>query len=80
MIKIFVTAKPSAKENRVEKIDETHFKVWVKAPPDEGRANQAVLKTLAGFLDVPKSSLELLSGHKSKQKIFTLNGFFPRRP
>ena len=80
MIKIFVTAKPSAKENRVEKIDETHFKVWVKAPPDEGRANQAVLKTLAGFLDVPKSSLELLSGHKSKQKILTLNGFFPRRP
>ena len=72
-MKIFVTAKPASKQNRVEKIDETHFKVWVKAPPDEGRANKAVREVLANFLDVPKSSLELLSGQKSKQKVFLIN-------
>ncbi len=70
--KIFITAKPSARENRVERIDPTHFKIWVKEPPDEGRANTAVLRELAGFLGVPKSSLELVSGHKSKQKVFSL--------
>ena len=38
-MKIFVTVKPNAKEERVEKIDDTHFKVSVKEPPTEGRAN-----------------------------------------
>lgn len=71
-MKIFVTAKPASKENRAEQLDETHFKIWVKAPPDEGKANKAVLETLAEFLEVPKSRLELLSGHKSKQKVFLL--------
>lgn len=72
-MKIFVTAKPASKQNRVEKIDETHFKIWVKAQPDEGRANKAVQETLADFLDVPKSRLELISGHKSKQKVFLIS-------
>ncbi len=72
MKKLFITAKPSAREDRVERIDDTHFKVWVKAPPDEGKANLAVVKVLAEFLDVPKSSLTLASGHKSKQKVVTL--------
>ena len=69
---LFVAAKPGAKQEKIERLDETHFKVSVKAPPDEGRANQAVLDALAEFLKVPKSRLELIRGHKSKQKVFLL--------
>ncbi|PIV45904.1 hypothetical protein COS23_01900, partial [bacterium (Candidatus Moisslbacteria) CG02_land_8_20_14_3_00_36_53] len=32
-MKIFVKAKPLAKESKVEKIDDTHFVVSVKEPP-----------------------------------------------
>ncbi|MCM8775626.1 MAG: DUF167 domain-containing protein [Candidatus Omnitrophica bacterium] len=69
MIKLFVSAKPKARENRVEQIDETHFRVWIKEPPDEGRANQAILTVLSEYLKVPKTHLSLLRGHKAKNKI-----------
>jgi uncharacterized protein YggU (UPF0235/DUF167 family) len=68
-MKLFVTAKPNAKENRVEEIDATHFRVWVKARPDKGLANEAVIETLAAYLKIPKSRLNLIAGHKSKSKI-----------
>lgn len=67
-MKLFVTAKPNAKQNRVEEVDATHFRVWVKARPDKGLANQAVVETLAAYLKIPKSRLSMVAGHKSKTK------------
>ena len=72
-MKIFVTAKPNAKENRVEKIDETHFKVSVKAPPQNGKANQAVIKALSGYFNLPKSRFSLKTGETSKTKVLELS-------
>lgn len=74
-MKIFVTAKPNAKENSVEKLDETHFKVKVKCAPQDGKANQAVIETLADYLDISKSCLTLLKGQTSKNKILELTRF-----
>ena len=72
-MKLFVTAKPNAKENRVEAVDSTHLIVRVKAKPDEGKANLAVLQVLAAYFKVPKSRLLLVSGFKSRKKIIELN-------
>ena len=44
------------------------------APPREGEANKELLKVLAGAVDVPKSSLSLSSGHKSKTKVVKVEG------
>jgi uncharacterized protein len=71
-MRIFVTAKPGAKQACVERLDETHFKISVKAPPGEGRANAAVMEALAAFLKIPKSRMELIRGHKSKQKVIEI--------
>ena len=72
MTKLFVTVKPNAKENRVEVLDAAHFSVRVKAPPDEGRANEAVIQTLSAHLGIPPSRLSLLRGRSSKHKIFEI--------
>ncbi|MBI4368013.1 MAG: DUF167 domain-containing protein [Candidatus Omnitrophica bacterium] len=72
-MKLFIHVKSSAKENKVEKIDDAHFRVLVKAPPKEGRANQAVLDVLSEYFDVPKSSLSILSGKNSKQKVVEMS-------
>ncbi|MBI2642555.1 MAG: DUF167 domain-containing protein [Candidatus Wildermuthbacteria bacterium] len=45
-MKIFVKAKPSSREEYVEKVDDTHFLVSVKEPPVQGRANKAIIKVL----------------------------------
>lgn len=72
-MKVFVTAKARAKENRVARVDETHFRVWVKARPEKGQANEAILETLAAHFKIPKSCLRILSGHTSKNKIVSIN-------
>lgn len=71
-MKIFVKAKPKSKEERVEKIDSTHFVVSVKEPPVQGKANAAIVKALAEHLGVSASSMRLASGFSSKQKTFEI--------
>jgi uncharacterized protein YggU (UPF0235/DUF167 family) len=46
----------------------------VSEPPEDGRANEAVLRLLAKTLDVPRSSLEIVSGRTSREKIVVLDG------
>jgi uncharacterized protein (TIGR00251 family) len=50
------------------------WKVRVAAPPEDGRANEAVLRLLAETLDVPRSSVALVSGQTSRNKIVVLHG------
>ena len=69
---ISVKVKPQAKENRVEKIGENNFAVWVKAKPIEGKANQAVIKILSEYFDKLQSKIILLKGEKSRNKIFSI--------
>jgi len=72
-LKLTVTVKAGAKQERIERLDETHYRVWVKAPPLEGRANEAVVEALSDYFDKPKSFFEILSGHHSKNKIISVS-------
>lgn len=71
-MKIFVRVKPKAKEDRVERVDDVNFKVWVKEPAEKGRANQAVLKTLADYFSVSQSNIRIISGATSRLKIIEI--------
>ena len=72
-MKISVKVKPTAKEEKVEKIDANSFKVSVKEPPKEGRANRAVHRALAAYLRIPKSALSMVKGSRSRHKIFMIH-------
>lgn len=72
-MKIFVKAKPYAKEERVEQTGEMHFIVAVKEPPVEGRANQAIEKAIAKHFDVPLSQVRIVSGQASRQKTIEID-------
>ena len=50
------------------------WKVRVAEPPEDGRANEAVLRLLAETLDVPRASVALVSGFSSRDKIVELRG------
>lgn len=50
------------------------LKVRVKAPPEKGRANAAVLKLVAEFLDLPANRLSICAGHASSTKIVEIQG------
>ncbi len=49
------------------------WKVRVTAPPEDGRANDAVLRLLADTLAVPRASVTLVSGHSGRDKIVELD-------
>lgn len=68
-MRILVKAKPGAKRESVEKIDEAHFTVAVKEPPIRGRANEAIIKALAGYFAVAPERVRIVSGHTSRQKV-----------
>jgi uncharacterized protein YggU (UPF0235/DUF167 family) len=53
------------------------WKVRVAAAPDRGKANEAVLALLAETLAVPRSSVTLVSGGGSRDKIVELAGLAP---
>ena len=67
-MKIFVKVKPSAKEEKIHKVDDTHFRVLVKEPPVQGRANTAVVSSLADYFQVSKEQINILSGFTSREK------------
>ena len=80
-MKIFVKAKPNAKENNVTpplpKLmpdDEEWYVVSVKERPVEGRANEAIAKILAKHFRVSRTQIHLISGANSKRKVFKING------
>jgi uncharacterized protein (TIGR00251 family) len=43
--------------------------IRVSAAPEDGKANAAVIKILARSLGIPKSALEIVRGHSSRQKL-----------
>ncbi|MFH1193139.1 MAG: DUF167 domain-containing protein [Candidatus Jorgensenbacteria bacterium] len=68
-MKIFVRAKPGAREERVEKTDDSHFTVSVTEPPREGKANAAIVAALAAHLNVPQWRVSIVAGRTSRNKI-----------
>jgi uncharacterized protein (TIGR00251 family) len=46
----------------------------VTAPPVEGRANESLLRLLAEALGVPKSSLSIVRGQRSREKLVAIEG------
>jgi len=67
-MKIIIKVKANARTDRVEKTLQG-YAVWVKEPPVENKANQAVIRVLSDYFKVPKSQISILSGLKSKQKV-----------
>lgn len=50
------------------------MKLRLAAPPVDGKANKALLAYLADFCGLPKSKVELVSGHTSRAKRVRLSG------
>lgn len=72
-MKISVTVKTKKKEEKVEAINNNEFIVSVKEAPIEGRANQAMIKSLAEYFNVAKSDINIISGLNSKHKIIEID-------
>lgn len=69
-----VRAQPGARRNAVVGEQGSALKVAVTAPPDKGRANDAIVEVLAEALGVKRSQITLVSGMTSRTKKFLIAG------
>lgn len=72
---IFLHIQPAAKKSEVVGLHgEDRLKIKIKAPPEDGRANEELIRFLAEILELPKNEIEILRGHKSRKKDVLLLG------
>jgi uncharacterized protein (TIGR00251 family) len=69
-----VRAQPGARRNGVQGEQNGALKVAVTAPPEDGRANAALVEVLREALGVKRSQIELVSGQTSREKKFLVRG------
>ena len=65
---ISVYIQPRAAKNAVAGLHDQALKIRLTAPPVDGAANKMCLQFLAKQLHVPKSALQIESGHSSRNK------------
>lgn len=67
-----VYVKPGARRESLTWIDEDTLKVSITAPPENGKANLAVIEALAKELGVAKSTILLHRGATARIKQFKI--------
>jgi uncharacterized protein (TIGR00251 family) len=72
-----VKAQPGARKSGVLGEQAGALKVAVNAPPEQSKANKAVMELLRDALRVKRSQVELLSGASSRDKRFLIRGLMP---
>jgi hypothetical protein len=70
ILKVYL--QPKSSRNEIVGPYQDGMKVRVTAAPIEGRANDALLRLLAKEFGVTPSSIEIVRGHRSREKIIRI--------
>jgi uncharacterized protein YggU (UPF0235/DUF167 family) len=68
-LKLKVT--PDSKIEKVEKVHEDSWHIWVRVPAENNAANSRVLELIR--YEFPDTSVRIVSGHHSPSKIVSIN-------
>jgi uncharacterized protein (TIGR00251 family) len=66
--RIGLRVKPGGRRDRVAGIYGDRLRVEVTAPPEKGKANEAVRALLARAFGVPRHAVEIVAGEASRDK------------
>lgn len=72
-----LVVQPRASRNAISGVQGERLKIHLTAPPVEGEANKECVRYLAAVLQVAKSDLELVQGHKSRRKTVLVRNLSP---
>lgn len=71
-VTFWLKIKPRARRCRFLRNSSGELYLELTAPPVEGKANEAAVEFLAESLNVPRRSVELVTGEKSRRKLFRI--------
>ncbi|MFL5931404.1 MAG: DUF167 domain-containing protein [Gaiellaceae bacterium] len=75
--RLALRVSPGARSSAVVGRHGAAWKIRVAAPPEDGRANAAVVRLLADALGVPARTISVVSGHGARDKLVELAGIAP---
>lgn len=78
-LRVFVRLQPRARRARIEGVvteadGRAVFKAAVTAPPEDGKANAALIALLGKNWRLPKSAIEIVGGATDRRKTLLLRG------
>ncbi|MFQ5689134.1 MAG: DUF167 domain-containing protein [Gemmatimonadota bacterium] len=77
VVRFRVRVQPRASRTEIAGPYEDGVKVRLAAPPVEGAANEALLRFLSKRLRVPRSSVRIVRGGRSRDKLVEVTGVTP---
>ncbi|MBD3380375.1 MAG: DUF167 domain-containing protein [Candidatus Omnitrophica bacterium] len=70
-----IEAKVFPKSSREEMVEKDgSIKIYVKAPPDKGKANKAVIELVARVYKARKRDVRIVRGETSRNKVIDITG------
>jgi uncharacterized protein (TIGR00251 family) len=72
--RISVTVSPGSRRSEVVGRHGEGWRARVAAPPERGRANEALCELLAEALDVPRRSVRVVVGDTARSKVIEIEG------
>ena len=72
--RLHLRVSPGATRSRIVGKHGDGWKIHVTAPPEDGRANAAVVRLIADTVSVSRGAVSVVSGHGSRDKIVELAG------
>lgn len=65
-MKIKIKVHTSSSQEKVEKIDNNYYEIWIKEKPVDNKANLKLMKLLKKYF---KKDIKIVSGFSSKSKV-----------
>ena len=63
-----ITVKPGSSQEKIIENPDGTLTIYLRAKPHDGEANTALIKLLAKYFNIPKTSIKVTRGAKSRHK------------
>jgi uncharacterized protein len=65
---LLIYCQPGAKQTKVVGVHDDQLKISLQAPAQDNKANELLLSWLSKQIKVPQKQIQLISGHKGRNK------------
>lgn len=69
MAKYLITVKPGSSQEKITESSPEELVVYLRAKAHDGEANEALVKLLSKHFKIPKTTIKIIRGQKSRTKL-----------
>ena len=73
MMHIYVKVKPHSGKQEVESFGDGRYLVYLKESPENGKANEELIKVLSKYLGTPSARIKIKTGFTSSNKMLEIS-------